>query len=250
MIRQLALSLAFVWLALSAVADTVYPEFTAHYSVKTNGIKTATAVFTLTRDEQGEYLYQQQSQAVGVASMFTSAKSRQSSRWHYRDKRIEVSEFTSMRKGGDDDDNASLVFNWDTQRVSNIGAGEQWDIAMPEGTLDVLVMQLAMTLDLQRGETVFEYPVAIRGRIKRFQFEPVAEEKIKLAMGSFDAVKLQRMDDKKDKSWTWSVPELDYFPVRFLKEKKNGLKVDIVLEKLEFKEVGEEALAGGLTPEA
>lgn len=243
--RWLAIGVAMFCLAvpLAASAEQAYPEFTAQYSIKTNGIKTATAVFTLARTEQGEYLYQQQAESAGLASVFSSAKSKQVSRWRFINGQIVVSEFSSKRKGGDDDDNATLVFDWESMRVRNIGAGEQWDIAMPEGTLDAMLMQLALSLDLMRGETVFEYPVAIRGRIKRFQFEQVAEEPVSVASGTYDAVKIQRMDDDKDKSWTWNVPELNYFPVRFLKEKKSGLTVDIILEKLEFKSGAEKPIA-------
>ena len=237
MVKWLIVSFALLCLVavMPAYADRAYPEFTAHYTIKTNGIKTATAVFTLTRDEQGNYLYQQQAQEVGLASMFSPGVAIQSSHWRFIDKRIVVSKFKSQRDGGDDDDNAELVFDWQSLRVKNIGAGKQWDIAMPAGTLDIMVMQLAMSLDLIRGETVFEYPVAIRGRIKQFQFQQLAQEPVEFGMGTYDAVKVQRMDDDKDKSWTWCVPELNYFPVRFVKHKGNGLKVEIVLEKLAFK---------------
>jgi len=232
-----------------ANADAFYPAFTAQYLVKTNGLKTAIAEFTLTLDAQGNYVYRQQSSAVGLASLFTSAKSEQTSRGRFIDGAIVVSEFNSERKGGDDDDNARLVFNWETSRVNNIGAGEHWDIEMPAGTLDIMVMQLAMTLDLIRGEKVFEYPVAVRGRIKHFQFEQVAEEPVTVGTGTYNAIKVQRMDDDKDQSWTWSVPELDYFPVRFVKKKKGGLTVDILLEKLAF-ETAPTAAANDASPES
>jgi hypothetical protein len=243
MVKELIASVALLCLVavMPAYADSAYPEFTAHYTIKTNGIKTATAVFTLTRDEQGNYLYQQQAQAVGLASMFSPGVAIQSSHWRFIDKRIVVSEFKSQRDGGDDDDNAELVFDWESLRVKNVGAGEQWDIAMPAGTLDILVMQLAMSLDLIRGEKVFEYPVAIRGRIKQFQFKQVAQEPVEFGMGTYDAVKVRRMDDDKDKSWTWSVPELNYFPVRFVKHKSNGLKVEILLEKLALKTLAQDS---------
>ena len=120
-------------------------------------------------------------------------------------------------------------------RHPDVGAGEPWEIVMPEATLDILVMQLAISLDLIRGKTVFQYPVAIRGRIKQFQFQQVAQEPVEFGLGTYDAVKIQRKDDAKDKSWTWNVPELYYFPVRFVKQKQSGLEVDIVLEKLAFK---------------
>ena len=38
----------------------------------------------------------------------------------------------------------------------------------------------------------------------------------------YRTLKVGRTNDDKDQSWVWSAPELDYFPVRFLKKKKSA----------------------------
>ncbi len=239
-----------VMVARPLLAAAVYPEFTARYSVTLNGIKTAKVVFSLSRNEQGEYLYQQKSEAVGLVATFAPAKSRQRSHWRFIDNHLVVSEFESRRKGGDDDDNAHIIFDWEQRRAKNIGAGEHWDIAIPEGTLDGLTVQLLMSLDLMRGKTQFDYPVVLRGRIKHFQFKKVAEETLELPLGIVKTVKIKRLDDDKDQSWTWVAPSLHYFPVRFLKHKKNGLKIEIVLEKINFQKPVDTAAPPTETPAA
>jgi hypothetical protein len=212
-----------------------YPAFTATYEAKASGFKIGTVRVSLTRTGTDEYLYEQDSVTRGIAALFGSDNATESSRWRFRDKRIEVIEYRSRRKGGDDDDNAHLVFDWENRRVRNIGAGEHWDIALPEDSIDRLVMQLAMLFDLRNGETVFKYRIPRQGRIKVYDFKLVGEESVELDSGTYRALKVERMNDDRDRSWVWSAPELDYFPVRFLKHKKSGLKIQLTLKQLEFK---------------
>ena len=219
---------------IAAGAEELFPDFVADYSVSINGIKVGEATFSLVRKDADEYLYRQRSESTGVAALLGSDTATQSSRWRYVDGTIQPIEFQSKRKEGDDDDNAHLLFDWKNMRVRNTGAGEQWDIDMPEGTLDSLVMQMAMLFDLRDGKTRLEYPVATRGRIKHYVFEVTGKETIELPFGKYETIRAERRDDKKDKSLVWGAPALDYFPVRFLKQKKAGVKVEILLQKVDF----------------
>ena len=211
-----------------------YPAFTATYEAKASGFNIGTVKVSLTRTGSDEYLYEQKSETRGVAALFGSDNATESSRWRFRNDRIEVIEYRSRRKGGDDDDNAHLVFDWENRRVKNIGAGEHWEIAMPEGAVDRLVMQLAMLFDVRKGDTVFRYRIPRQGRIKIYDFELVGEEPVELDSGTYRTLKAERTNDDRDRSWVWSAPDLDYFPVRFLKHKKSGIKLELVLKKLEF----------------
>ena len=211
-----------------------YRSFVASYSAKANGLSIGTVQVSLTRVGANEYLYEQKSVTSGIARLFGSDNATESSRWRYHDNAIQVIEYQSRNKKGDDDDNGHLVFDWKNRRVKNIGAGEHWEIAVPEGSIDRLVMQLAMLFDLRNGDTVFKYRIPRQGRIKIYDFELVGEESIKLDSGTYRTLKVKRMNENRDRSWVWSAPDLDYFPVRFIKHKKSGLKIELVLKKLEF----------------
>jgi hypothetical protein len=231
---------AFILLALlfatSGQADISppYPSFVAKYDASANGLGIGTVQVSLTRVGSNEYLYEQKSVTRGIAALFGSDKATESSRWRFHDNAIQVIEYRSRRKKGDDDDNAHLVFDWENQRVKNIGAGEHWEIAIPEGAIDRLVMQLAMLFDLRKGANVFKYRIPRQGHIKSYDFELVGEESIKLDSGTYRTLKVERTNDDRDRSWVWSAPDLDYFPVRFLKHKKSGIKLELMLKKLEF----------------
>lgn len=214
--------------------DAPYPSFVASYDANANGLSIGTVQVSLTRVGSNEYLYEQKSLTHGIAALFGSDKATERSRWRFHDNAIQVIEYQSRRKKGDDDDNAHLVFDWENRRVKNIGAGEHWEIAMPEGAVDRLVMQLAMLFDVRKGDTVFRYRIPRQGRIKIYDFALVGEEPVELDSGTYRTLKATRTNDDRDRSWVWSAPDLDYFPVRFLKHKKSGIKLELVLNKLKF----------------
>jgi hypothetical protein len=214
--------------------DAPYRSFVASYDANANGLSIGTVQVSLTRVGSNEYLYEQKSLTRGIAALFGSDNATESSRWRFHNNAIQVIEYRSRRKKGDDDDNAHLVFDWENLRVKNIGAGEHWEIAMPEDAIDRLVMQLAMLFDLRKGDSVFKYRIPRGGRIKIYDFELVGEESVELDSGTYRTLKAERTNDDRDKSWVWSAPDLDYFPVRFLKHKKSGIKLELVLKKLEF----------------
>jgi hypothetical protein len=95
-------------------------------------------------------------------------------------------------------------------------------------------MQLAMLFELREGATGFAYQIPHHGRIKEYRFALMGEEEIELTSGAYRTLKVGRTNDDKDRSWVWSAPELDYFPVRFLKKKASGLKLRLELRKLDF----------------
>lgn len=230
----LVLLTALVAQPTTAGAEEPFPEFVADYIVRLNGVKVGEATFSLRREGADEYLYQQRSKSTGVAALMGADISTQTSRWRYVNGEIQPMEFRAERDKGDDDDNANLIFNWKLMRVANRGAGEHWKIKMPAGTLDSLAMQMALMFDLRDGKTRMDYPVATRGRIKHYLFEVTGRDTIELPFGNYDALRAERKDDEKDQSQVWSAPELDYFPVRFIKHKKAGVKMEILLQKLDF----------------
>lgn len=227
--------------AASAGGEDPYPEFVADYDVRVNGVRVGTVAFSLNYLERDEYLYRSQASKAGLGRLFGSDEATESSRWRYVDNTVQVLEYLAHNKDGDDDDNAHLLFHWDSMEVENRGAGEAWRIPMPDGTLDKMIMQLAMLFDLRDGKTTFRYPVATRGRIKDYRFELAGEETTELQFGNYRTLKLERKDDDRDQSWVWSAPELEYFPVRFVKHKESGLKTEILLRRLEFEPGAAEA---------
>jgi hypothetical protein len=223
----------------SATDSQPYPEFTAVYDARMNGIRIAEASFSLHRLDNGDYVYRRKLTSVGVASLFGRKVSTATSRWRFTNNRIQVLEYQSSNEDGDADDNLHLIFNWKTAHVENISTADPWQTKMPTGTLDKLVMQLALLFELRDGNTEFQYPVPHEGRIKHYRFKQTGKEKIELPMGEYNTLVVERLDDDRDRARIWSVPELNYFPVRFLEHKKSGVEKELSLRKLQF--IGQQA---------
>ena len=227
--------LMLVFLSPASATDSQpYPEFTAVYDARVNGIPMAEVSFSLHKLDNGDYVYQRKSTSVGIASLFGNRVSTASSRWRFINNRIQVLEYQSSNKDGDADDNLHLIFNWKTAYVKNVSTADPWQTKMPTGTLDKLVMQMALLFELRDGRTEFQYPVAHQGRIKQYRFKQTGKERIALPTGEYDTLIVERMDDDRDKTKIWSVPELNYFPVRYLKHKRSGVEIELSLRKVEF----------------
>ena len=228
-----ALLAVFLYLVpVSQAENRFVPTFRAQYDVRINGIKVAKAEFSLTQQGDNEYLYRQDSKAVGLASWFKKEKVYESSLWRLTDSGIQPVTYRYSRRGGDDDREVELVFDWQNRKVENRVAGQPWSMDIPAGTLDKLVMQIAMLIDLQAGRRHFNYPIADGGRLKHYEFKVVGEEQIELPDGNYNTIKLARLDDDRDQTFIWAAPDLQYIPVRFLKKKKSGLKYEIRLRKI------------------
>ena len=242
LVNYLQLLVGSVMLALlspaSATDSQPYPEFIAVYDARMNGIRIAEASFSLRRLGNGDYVYQRKLTSAGVASLFGKKVSTATSRWRFTNNWIQVLEYQSSNEDGDADDNQHLIFNWKTAHVKNVSAADPWQTKMPAGTLDKLVMQLALLFELRDGSTEFQYPVVHEGRIKQYRFKQTGKEKIELPMGEYNTLVVERLDDDRDKTRIWSVPELNYFPVRFHEHKKSGVEKELSLRMLEF--IGEE----------
>lgn len=213
-------------------AESTVPTFKAYYDVRINGIKVAKAEFSLAHKGDNEFLYEQNSEAIGIASWFKREKVHETSRWKLTGQGIKPVTYRYSRKGGSDDREVELQFDWDKHRVENRVKDQPWSMDIPDGTLDKLVIQVAMLLGLQSGQDHFKYPIADGGRLKHYEFKVVGEETIELPSGQVNTIKLARLDDDRDQTFIWAAPTMQYIPVRFLKIKKSGLKYDIRLRSI------------------
>lgn len=234
-LQLLGVSMVLAFLSPAVATDNQpYPEFTAVYDARINGFLVAEASFSLHRLDDGDYVYQRKLTSVGVASLFSKKVSTATSRWRFTNNRIQVLEYQSSNEDGDADDNLHLIFNWKTAHVKNVSAADPWQTKMPAGTLDKLVMQLALLFELRDGSIEFQYPVPHEGRIKHYRFKQTGKEKIELPMGEYNTLVVERLDDDRDRARIWSVPEMNYFPVRFLEQKKSGTAKELSLRKVKF----------------
>ncbi|MBR9867299.1 MAG: DUF3108 domain-containing protein [Oceanospirillales bacterium] len=136
--------------------------------------------------------------------------------------------------GGDKD--AVLQFNWNTGTVLNDVAKKPWTMDVAPGTQDNLSYQMQLRLDLAAGKETLVYKVADGGKIKTYPFIKLGTETVTTAIGSFEAVKVQRDrgTDSKRNTYIWFAPELDYIVIKLQQVEKSGKEYSLLINKLEF----------------
>ena len=216
----------------SAAFATPVP-FVATYDVRANGLIVGTSTVSLSRESHDTYLLTQKSTSRGLGPLLTQRTRTETSRWRLVVGRIQALEYRSRLAGGDDEENAHLLFDWSRGRARNIGNGEHWEVELSPGMVDPLLMQMAIAIDLAAGRRRLAYRVPRQGRIKTYVFERAGEEIVVLEAGSFRTQKLVRADDEIDRTVIWGAPDLGYLAVRIAKERAWNVDTDILLRKLE-----------------
>ena len=165
----------------------------------------------------GRFLYEMASRPRGLLALFRRDTLTERSLWErgpdgaprpLRYERIQT---------GSRERRARLVFTWSPDgsgRVRNEVAGRPWAMAVPPGTLDRLLVQIALRRDLAAGREPLEYPIADGGKLKRYRFAVLGRETVTTSAGRFETVKIQRLRRKgKPPLYFWLAPGLDYLLV-------------------------------------
>lgn len=216
---------AGVWAALlwsGVLGAAPLPDFDVRYQLHLDGFKVGEAHYQLSRQDD-HFLYQSRTQPTGIAAWFRKDQVQEHSTWTLQNARIQPLRYHYQRTGGKKERFAELTFDWQSGQVENLVEGQPWQMDIPVGTLDKMVVTLALMLDLRQGKREVEYAIADGGKLKTYRFRVVAEERVETNIGSFDALKLERIrKDNKRYTALWCAPALHYLPIRIKQREKDG----------------------------
>ena len=252
--RRLALVLAGACLLAAAAAGVAraaaLAPFEARYRLSLGGLTVGEMRLALRAAGDGRYLYEMASRPRGLLALFRRDTLTERSLWErgpdgaprpLRYERIQT---------GSRERRARLVFAWSPDgsgRVRNEVAGRPWAMAVPPGTLDRLLVQLALRRDLAAGRKPLEYPIADGGKLKRYRFAVLGRETVTTSAGRFETVKIQRLRRKgKPPLYFWLAPGLDYLLVAGTRPGGEGGTVRMELVEIRpASGLGRQALAEG-----
>ena len=216
-LAALALAAASLLDAAGAARAAALAPFEARYRLSLGGLTVGEMRLALRAAGDGRYLYEMASRPRGLLALFRRDTLTERSLWErgpggaprpLRYERIQT---------GSRERRARLVFTWSPEgsgRVRNEVAGRPWEMAVPPGTLDRLLVQLALRRDLAAGRKPLEYPIADGGKLKRYRFAVLGRETVTTSAGRFETVKIQRLRRKgKPPLFFWLAPELGYLSV-------------------------------------
>lgn len=218
--RRLA-PLAILLSLLPPPARALAP-FEAIYDVRNGGSTIGEARMVLSRSGTDGFLYESTTRATGLLALFLKGDIVESSRW--RDLPSGPRPDTYLyRREGRPERGQSLQFDWQNGVVAGTQGGQPVRTTLPAGTLDRLLVQLALMRDLASGRERLEYRVADGAQIKTYVFNVVGTEDVETPAGRYRTVKAVRLKDGDGSpaAYTfWCAPDLGYLPVRV--DKGNG----------------------------
>ncbi|MDT0496249.1 DUF3108 domain-containing protein [Algiphilus sp. W345] len=220
-------------LPLSASATTL-PEFKAVYAAEWKGIKLGEIVIRLTREQAECYRYESEAKPVALVRMFYG-KPQEISRFCLVDGAVEPRQF--VYEAGKD--SFQLDFNWNVHKVFG-GEGER---DLPEDAQDRLGMHQAVRLWVIQHvddppEEPYAFTVVQDHKMDKYQLVLRGKETVEVPNGTFDAVRLERVDRKDRIARFWLAESREYMPVK-VETGKDG-DVELKMSLREFKMIERE----------
>ena len=82
----------------------------------------------------------------------------------------------------------SLDFDWSGGRIRGTSEKKPVDLALKEGTQDVMSIQVEVMLDLRKGDLPKTFHIVDKDELKEFEYSQEGTAKLKTALGDLDTV--------------------------------------------------------------
>jgi hypothetical protein len=206
-------------------STTGIAPFVAHYQADWKGISVGTSDIQLAQGaEPGHYLYTWTITARGIF------------RIAYHDDLVQKSWLTLTGDhvrpekyfGKEGDSTVELNFDWQAKRATGVSETKPVDIALNEGTQDVMSIQVEVMLDLKSGNLPKTFHIIDKDQLKEFNYNQEGSAKIRTAIGELDTVIVtsQRVGNNRILRM-WFAPSLGFVPVQA--ERSRDGKVEIAM---------------------
>lgn len=209
------------------------PEFKAEYTLNKFGLDAARADISLKKQKDGSWLYLSQTKTQGIISIFRSDKIMEKSVLKIIDGLIKPVDYQYSHKGGKKNRNRIIHFDWETGTAESNTSGTQTRLAIPADTIENFSLQLRLMNDLQQGKRELAYNIINKGKLKRYNFEILGNEKVKTPSGEFNTLKFKRTrKNSKRSTIMWAAPELHFLPVKIQHIEKDGATFYMLLSNV------------------
>lgn len=143
-----------------------------------------------------------------------------------------LSQSFDFKRADKSKDNFSLRFDWNDGVVRS-SAGEMRPLET--GMVDRLAMQIAVqnwVVDRkgQAGPQTFSVTKVEDERVKKYSFAITGRESVQTPAGTFDTVRVERVNDKKKSTVFWLAPSRNYAAVRVQQTKGGDEQIKMVLK--------------------
>ncbi|MFM2482187.1 DUF3108 domain-containing protein [Celerinatantimonas sp. YJH-8] len=195
-----------VTLAAQSSWQPIQP-FEAHYDAYFKGISVGSGLRILKRTAANTYQASSQAKVLGGAGMSYD----ETSQFRYDGEHIISEGFKRTKKVllgsqkivGHPDRNGGLFVSGDDKR-QHVESGA-WG-----NTLDSSAFMVQFQTDVKNGKTTFHYHYVEGDEIKDYQFKIDGQETITVPAGTYQTIRLKRINKGSRETFMWLAPKLDY----------------------------------------
>ena len=218
-----------VGLPQAAPSDAALAPFSAHYLADWKGINVGTSDLALKPDaEPGHYVYTWTITARGIFRLYRDEVTQKS--WfsvaadHVRPEKYQAEDGSST---------VDLSFDWNEGRVRGTSEKKAVDLALKEGTQDVMSIQVEVMLDLRKGNLPKTFQIIDKDELKEFNYSQEGNATLKTALGDLDTVIVasQRAGNNRILRM-WFAPSLGFVPVQAERTRDGKLEFAMRIKSL------------------
>jgi hypothetical protein len=213
-----------------AASDKSVAPFSAHYLADWKGISVATSDISLKRgDDPDHYVYTWSLTARGIFRLAYHDDIVQTSWLHVVAEHVRPEKYL----GKEGSSSVELNFDWPNKRATGQSEGKPVDIALKDGTQDVMSIQVEVMLDLKNGTLPGSFPIIDKDQLKEFNYAQEGTAKIRTAIGDLDTiiVSSQRPGNSRILRM-WFAPSLGFLPVQAERTRDGKLEIAMRIKSL------------------
>ncbi len=150
--------------------ENLPPPFEASYTIFKKGTEVAKMQRSLSRLDNGEYIYRSETNSTGLASIFYKLHVEEESHWYLLDQQLKPLNYSYDRIKKKKETHKKTVFDWENNQANYIGNGKKLIIDLQAGMTDKLLYQINLMRDLGNGHRPTTYTVIDGAKVKTYDF--------------------------------------------------------------------------------
>ncbi|MFV1992597.1 MAG: DUF3108 domain-containing protein [Acidiferrobacterales bacterium] len=212
--------------------------FNASYEVYSGDSKIGEVIFSFKHVDNNNYTSEGSATTSGVLGLVPNVSASVKSSWKYINGHIQPVWYNYKASLAVINKKMFSVYDWSKYVATVNHNGTVRKVTLEDGDLDQSLVPLAVMQDMKRKKLRDEYRYVDRRRIKKYKFKIIGKEQVDTKLGRFDAVLVETIERKKKRHKVkrrtrfWSVPKLDYLPVRVTHKSGDDKEVVMSLTKL------------------
>ena len=210
-----AIVLAILSFSISTIA-AAESNYSAVYKINGDGMSLGKLERKLEQAEDGSYILKTRTYTTGLWAVFIKDTVNEESRFGVADGKIIPRSYHYKKKKKGKLIEERVLFDSDRGIILSSSKDGEQSFPFAGGESDKLLYQFRIRAALRRGERELQFSVVDRMRLRPYRFRVGGLEKLDTPMGKIDAVRVERINEKRRKTTLWFAPGLDHLPVKIV----------------------------------